>query len=327
VPERDREEQTKICTGLFRMFLFMDLVKGMDESGDTRTVKISMILLQANTPGTDPLVALKQIGEQNNRTSATMLDVLGHMKRALLNDFSANMSMREVFSTGTQREAARLCCEALPYAVFKFASNYKLKQMHFGGMRMDVEDEEEMRVWSEYQDGVTRARLHHYSRVSDGVTSMLKPGGFRRFNVPDENFGVDMYEGVHCRYIDKAMLDAAVEAAIEQTAEEERPEFALKIYEWGRKLLSTETHVFIADSRPWARNTGVLVELALDAFPAFQKSSCDKASEERLQCRIPSSSRWPRCSKSILPTAQRRRIPCRSCGKAITKSYPTSAFL
>jgi hypothetical protein len=288
VSERDREEQTKICTGLFRMFLFMDLVKGVDESGDTRTVKISMILLQANTPGTDPLVALKQIGEQNNKMSATMLDVLSHMKRVLLNDFSANMSMREAFSTGTQREAARLCCEALlPYAVFKFASNYKLKHMHFGGMRMDVNDEEEMRVWSEYQDGVTRARLHHYSRVLDGVNSVLKPGGFRRFNIPDENFGVDAYEGVHYRYIDKVMLDAAVDAAIERTTEEERPEFALKLYEWGRTLLSTETHVYIADSRPWARNTGVLVELALDAFPAFQKPSRGKASEERLQCRIP----------------------------------------
>lgn len=286
--ERDRVEQTKICSGLFRMFLFMDLVKGVDEKGDVRTVKVSMILLQANTPGTDPLVALKQIGEQNSRMSATLLDVLSHMKRVLLNDFGANMSMREAFSTGTQREAARLCCEALlPYAVFRFAGNYNLKHMHFGGMRMDINDEEEMRVWAEYQETVTRARLHHYSRVLDGVNSILKPGGFRRFNVPDENFGLDMYEGVHYRYVDRAKLDAAVEAAIEQTAEDDRPEFALKIYEWGSKLMATEKHVFIADSRPWARNTGVLVELTLDAFPAFQKPGRGKASEERLQCRIP----------------------------------------
>ena len=125
-----------------------------------------MILLQSNTPGADPLVALKQIGEQNNKMSATMLDVFSHMKRVLLNDFSSNMSMREAFSTGTQREVARLCCEALLlYAVFKFASNYKLKYMHFGGMRMDVEDEDEMRMWSEYKEGVMRARLAHYSRV------------------------------------------------------------------------------------------------------------------------------------------------------------------
>ena len=288
VSESDRQEQTKICTGLFRMFLYMDLVKGVDSSGDTRTVKISMILLQSNTPGTDPLVALKQIGEQNNKMSATMLDVLSHMKRVLLNDFSSNMSMREAFSTGTQREAARLCCEALlPYAVFKFASNYKLKHMHFGGMRMDVEDEEEMRVWSEYQDGVMRARLAHYSLVLDGVNIISRPGGIRQLNVPVEECGVDLYEGVHFRYIEIAVLDAAIDNAVMQANEDERPGIALGLYEWSRHLLSTGTHVFIADSRPWARNTGVLVELSLDAFPAFQKSRGKAGEDHHLVCRIP----------------------------------------
>lgn len=287
VSERDRQEQTKICTGLFRMFLYMDLVKGVDPSGDLRTVKISMILLQSNTPGTDPLVALKQIGEQNNKMSATMLDVFSHMKRVLLNDFSSNLSMGEAFSTGTGREAARLCCEALlPYAVFKFASNYKLKHMHFGGMRMDVDDEEEMRVWSEYKEGVINARLDHYSRVLKRVLLVQSPGGIRTFNNPDEEFGLDMYEGVHFRHIEVSMLNAAIDNAINQAPEEERPALALELHDWSRTLLATEKHIYIADSRPWARNTGVLVELSLDAFPAFQKTR-GKAGEERAVCRIP----------------------------------------
>ena len=150
-------------------------------------VQVSMISLQATTPGTDPLVAVKQVGEQNNKMSAVLLNILSHMKMVLLNDYSTSMSMSDAFSTGTQREAARLCCEALlPYAVFKFASDYGLFHIHFGGMRMDVKDEDELRVWREYQETVSRARLEHYTKVLDGVTTLLKPQCFRRFNVPEE---------------------------------------------------------------------------------------------------------------------------------------------
>lgn len=152
MPEQDMAAQTKITHGIFRMFLFMDIVKGVDSSGEPKSMKVSMILLQASTPGTDPLVAVKQIGEQNSRMSSVLLNTLSHMKMVLLNDYATGMSMCEAFSTGTQREAARLCSEALlPFAVFKFAHDYGLFNVHFGGMRMDVNNEEEMKAWGEYQ--------------------------------------------------------------------------------------------------------------------------------------------------------------------------------
>ena len=152
LPDKDALPQTKITHGLFRMFLFMDIVQGTDKAGDPKSMKVSMILLQPSTPGTDPLVAVKQVGEQNSKMSALLLSVLSHMKMVLLNEISTSMSMRDAFSTGTQKEAARLCCEALlPYAVFRFASNYGVLHVNFGGMRMDVDDDEEMKVWHVYQ--------------------------------------------------------------------------------------------------------------------------------------------------------------------------------
>ena len=86
-----------------------------------------MISLQATTPGTDPLVAVKQVGEQNNRMSALLLNILSHMKMVLLNDYSTSMSMSDAFSTGTQREAARLCCEALLQSIKEWGTCRQLQ--------------------------------------------------------------------------------------------------------------------------------------------------------------------------------------------------------
>ena len=46
----------------------------------TVLLQVSMKILQSTTPGTDPLVAVKQIGEQNNKMSAVLLNILSHMK-------------------------------------------------------------------------------------------------------------------------------------------------------------------------------------------------------------------------------------------------------
>jgi hypothetical protein len=241
-----------------------------------------MISLQATTPGTDPLVAVKQVGEQNNKMSAVLLNILSHMKMVLLNDYSTSMSMSDAFSTGTQREAARLCCEALlPYAVFKFASDYGLFHIHFGGMRMDVKDEDELRVWREYQETVSRARLEHYTKVLDGVTTLLKPQCFRRFNVPEEEFSLDFYEGVHYRSVDLERLDGMIDAAVELEEEGSRATLAHELMLWRQTLLKDETHAYVPDSHPWARNTGVMVGINMDAFPPFQKSRLRTTSEEQ----------------------------------------------
>ena len=67
---------------------------------------MSMVILQSTTSGTDPLVVVKQIGEQDNKMSAVLINVLSHMKMVLLNDYSTSISMSDAFSTGTQREKA-----------------------------------------------------------------------------------------------------------------------------------------------------------------------------------------------------------------------------
>jgi hypothetical protein len=272
-PMPERDVPPNITTGLWSMSLFMDVLQGVDAAGESQSLKVSMILLQANTPGTDPLVAVKQMGEQNNRLSAAVLLTLGHMKQVLANDFSQGLSMSDAFSTGTGREAARLCCEALlPHAVFRHAAAHGVRDVHFGGMRMDVENREEMELWREYEEGVARARLQHYSLVLEGVTHALKPGGWRKYNEPPETcFPLDVYDGVNYRYVTQEHMAELVEACVAQQPADERPQFALDMQQWKDGLLQSATRVFIPDSHAWARNTGVLVFLNIDAFSPWLK--------------------------------------------------------
>ena len=109
-----------------------------------------MILLQASYPGNDPIIALDHLTRHNTDMSSKLLNVLSHMNMVMGKDYTVNVSRADAFSTGS-RCAAKLCCEAtLPCAVFKFAKSQGVYNIHFGGMRMDVDDQQEMRLWDEH---------------------------------------------------------------------------------------------------------------------------------------------------------------------------------
>lgn len=118
---------------------------------------------------------------------------------------------------------------------------------------------------------MTRARVTHYKMVLDSVTELFKPNGFRKYNKPDETFRLDFYDGVHYRYMRLDELDQLIDHAVNNESEKERASLAHDLYQWRRDILQDEGHAFFADSRPWARNSGLFVGINLDAFSPFQK--------------------------------------------------------
>ena len=111
---------------------------------------------------------------------------------------------------------------------------------------------------------------------------------FRSFNRPNAEFQPCFYEGVHYRWMLKSDVEQIVESYLECTEEADRPRLAFDLMMWQRGLLQNEQHVFFPDSRPWARNTAVLVGINMDSFSPFHRKVTKATTEQELATtRIP----------------------------------------
>lgn len=65
----------------------------------------------------------------------------------------------------------------MPFTVFNFADLKGLVNVHFGGMRMDVRDLQEMLEYADYLHSVETARNEHYCMLAAGVSADMAPHG------------------------------------------------------------------------------------------------------------------------------------------------------
>ena len=247
----------------------MDLIKGVDANGEEKNIKVSMILLQAAYPGNDPIISLDHLTRNSADMSSKLLKVLSHMNMVMGKDYNVNVSREHAFSSGS-RCAAKLCCEAtLPCAVFKFARSHGVFNIHFGGMRIDVDSQQEMRLWEEYQEYVTRARTAHYEMVIQAVVEDLQ--NFRNAHKPLEKFQLDVYPGDSYRAVQHSIIDAQIEHVLDHTAADVSQMRRVQLMQWLNDLPRDDVYYYLRDGRPWARNTGVWISLNLDSFWPYDK--------------------------------------------------------
>ena len=172
----------------------------------------------------------------------------------------------------------------MSYAVFRFTSDYGLRHVQFCGMRTDVDDDTELCVWREYQDIVSHARLEHNKMVLDRVTALFKPQGFRKFNVPNTDYKLDLYEGVHYRSVALSELDTMIDTVVSMEDEGNQARLAHDLMVWHNSLLQDDDFAYVADRHPWARNT---VGINMDAFSPFQKLRGREQKDSAHTCNIP----------------------------------------
>lgn len=271
---QDEATPSAQISGLIDVYLFKDIVQGRGAINDVQLIKVDMIRLRAKVPGVDPLILLRDLATQNDQVHKIIFDLLKHMADVLQMDVDAASQMSSAFGT-PHAYAARLCCEAaLPMAVFKFAHLCNITDVHFGGLRIDVTDKEENAMWHAYLGDVQAVRVEHFCKVQGRVTRDLQRYGIHKARCP-EPFTLDFYAGIHYRSVWTSTLEEMIHDVLA-----DRPSALKNSMQWLERQYNYESRTFLCDGRPWARNTGVWLMLAMEAFPCYEKK---KARAEILQ--------------------------------------------
>jgi len=147
VPESEGKNEIIVKKGLFNIFLWSHVMDCLDANNTTRQVRIDLVRVQAKMPGVEPIIFLENASRME-ALKIPLLNVIKHMGMALCKPHAMTMGLADAFSVGTPSQLSTMCTEAhVPLAVFQFAHAEGLVNMHFGGMRMDVSDSTEMRLY------------------------------------------------------------------------------------------------------------------------------------------------------------------------------------
>lgn len=267
-------ESTNV-SGMFDVFLFQDVVHGQDDAERNDAFKIDMVKIQAKYPGMDPLLAIHQIATTDQRLAVEVCSVVRHMCDVLGHKFDGTLA--ELFQTSTA-PICRVCCEAqLPWAVMKYASMQKLNNVHFGGFRGNPRDKVEAFVWSQFEESLFETRKQHYNFVADQVA--LDINDRRNARRPVLEYHLDYYDGQHYRRVPKEEVDERYEEIVPGEYDC-NDSFVAAVHAAKNELLQDSEFYYIADGRPWARNTGVWLRIDPDAFCAFEKRPSKEHKED-----------------------------------------------
>ena len=203
-----------------------------------------------------------------------LLNVVKHMGMALCKPHAMTMGLADAFSVGKSSQLSTVCTEAhVPLAVFQFAHAEGLVHLHFGGMRMDVADTTEMRLYHEYLRGVELARSEHFRMVSVAVTADLSPNGYLHAAKLSADYSTQFYQGVHYRSMRVDYFQQQIEVLIDNTAEEDRASVRTLTNCWTHNILYSrcKTWCYIEVGGGIAWNCGVLIKYNPDAFAPYVK--------------------------------------------------------
>jgi len=173
VPECEGKHEIIVKKGLFNVFLWSHVMDCNDESGNKRQLRIDLVRLQGKMPGVEPIIFLENASRME-LLKIPLLNVIKHMGMALCKREAMTMGLADAFSVGKTSQLSTICTEAhVPLAVFMFAQGEKLVNMHFGGMRIDVNDSSEMRcttnisrAWSSHGANTTAWCQWQWRRTS-----------------------------------------------------------------------------------------------------------------------------------------------------------------
>ena len=268
---------TTIVTGLCDVYLFQDVVHGVDRDGRAGSFKIDMVKIQAKFPALDPLLLVHQVATTDQRLNVELMSTLRHMFYVMNETFEGTIA--DAFESGSA-PVCRVCCEAyLPMAVMRYAAIERLGNVHFGGFRADVRDKDEMAAWQHYSDGIYDTRKRHYSMIADEVALDLNNKRNAQRPLIDK-YHLDLWDGQHYRKIPKALLDDACRLDVESLAVDDRAARERALSAALVDVLSDDEFYYVADGRPWARNTGVWMQVDTEAFRPFERKPSKEARSE-----------------------------------------------
>jgi len=273
VPEAEHRHEIIVKKGLFNIFLWSHVMDCADEGGNKRQVRIDLVRIQAKMPGVEPIIFLENASRMET-LKMPLLNVIKHMNMALCKPHAMTMGLADVFSVGKSSQLSTVCTEAhVPLAIFNFAHAEGLVNMHFGGMRIDVQDSSEMRLYLDYLKGVELARHEHFRMISVSVAADLSPNGYRHASKPCADFSTQYYQGMHYRSMRLDYLEEQIGKMREAAPEENREDVRVMTECWLHNILKSrdKTWCYIEVGGGMAWNCGVLIKYNPDAFSPYVK--------------------------------------------------------
>ena len=172
------EKNAQVVQKNFDVIAWSDIILGNDANGNPKRFRMDAVVLRMLTVGADGGCLLNAMRTAMPTVVAPLTRVLTHMCLVLeMPSIGADLDV--FFSTSNEHEEMNIAALTEPgqllLAVYKFAHKKMIRNVCWQGIRLDVENEEEMNLYHKQLEFVLRSRRQHYKIVRASVNEQLMP--------------------------------------------------------------------------------------------------------------------------------------------------------
>ena len=168
--------QDDFKSGLFDITIWTSYLEGVDERGGRCVVKVETLILKMRVPGSDGCILLDKMRQNVAGSVSSLRCILSHMLSCL--NYPQTLDMDKIFSSsvGDMNIAAITEPGQIPVALFNVCCKRHIYNVQWQGMRLDVNNSEEMKLYMELLRHVIKARQLHMSIIGQGIAVEGTPG-------------------------------------------------------------------------------------------------------------------------------------------------------
>lgn len=179
----DREKQyfTSMIDGsLFSLELFISAYPCLDENGRQHWLQVCGLRF-SGLPWACPLTCLNTLKNEGGHIGSDLTIPLKAVIERMCEDLDIERdaaNIDNVFNMDADKKLSDIAGEEKMFeAIFRVAHKHGMTDIDVGGRKMCVTDEEEMKLWRQYCEGVQNVRQGHWRLVSEEVFHLTSLSG------------------------------------------------------------------------------------------------------------------------------------------------------
>ena len=279
----ENNERETITSNLFQVFLWTDVIAGIDDKGNARRIRMDAVLLRMSTPGADGGLLLDCMRQNVPCFVEPLMRTLSHMSLVL--GMRSEMNTQDLFDTPTGAMQQHIVSLTEPgqllLAIFLFAYKTGTHNVQWQGMRIDASSEEEVRLYRAHLQETIYARARHYSIIK-AACDVWGTTGKRPKEVPMmAQFGMrgsELFDGYHYVFEEEGVLDDLIGKVYEQASDAtERHQWQMEYAAFRERCVVTEEqvggvmrrHVYWPEAGNIPYKSGIFVLLNPDLVQRF----------------------------------------------------------
>jgi hypothetical protein len=250
------------------MWVYKDIFQVWDEKNKIQTnVTLEGIYICAKAPACDPLVILRSIAENNPTASTLLSGYFAHMMQVLGLEVCP---WDQLFNTDRAGATDVVSEAAMLQGVFMFCEAQGLRNLNVGGFRMDVCNENEMRLWEKYMRTITSARRKHYEIMTREV--LHDRSSHKDSQFPVEDWALDFVHGATYWKVPVQKVLTEMKEYEELFDDiDDREHVKTELFEWFRGHYFEDgqagcepKNIFLCEGVGFAMNTGIWIKIRTD---------------------------------------------------------------